>query len=334
MPFVQRSVRRLLLSMMQLLLWPYRRQRKQLRRKRGSVASPPMFYRALRGHHHHHRRLSIIQVPVQHQHESRCITDEETARSLARLWRVDALQPASCSSAMSAVSIPASSFNHAQSPSASASAIVTPHVSISTSPPPQNSRIYSTSNGDSSLRRLRAPSAAKPPPSQSYLSSSKVRVEDMAPQGRSATVEGYKTERSGLVAGPSTPSSSPPSMSPSTSPPSRTHSRQPSGGTGTIASSSSWRARAPSVSATPPLDPSSSAHVNQPGQDTHGMTTSIISHSPSPSSLATTTKSRPIEKKSVSLRAGSSSLLDDDAYTTSNAHNAASYAFSVTKCIA
>ena len=118
---------------------------------------------------------------------------------------------------MAAVSIPASSLNHAQSPSASASAIVTPHVSISTLPPPQNSRIYSTSNGDPSSRRLRAPSAAKRPPSQSYLSSSKVRVEDMAPQGRSAAVEGYEAERSGMVAGPSTPSSSPPSMSPSTS---------------------------------------------------------------------------------------------------------------------
>ena len=109
-------------------------------------------------------------------------------------------------------------------------------------------------------------------------------------------MEGYRAERSGTVAGPWTPSSSPLSMSPSTSPPSRTLSRQPSGGIGTMASSSSWRARAPSVSATPPPDPSSSAHVNQnqSGQDTHGMTlSSIISHSPS----ATTTKSRPIEKK-------------------------------------
>ena len=234
-----------------------------------------------------------IRVPVQHQNESRYITDEEAARSLARSWRVDALQPALLdSSAIAAVSIPASSFNHAQSPSASASAFVTPHVSISTSAPRENSRNY---NGDSSSRLLRAPSTAKPP--QSYPSSSKVRVEDMAPQGRSAAVEGYKAERSGSVAGPSTPSSSPPSMSPSTSPPSRTHSRQPSGGTGAMASSSSRRARTPSVSATPPPDPSSSAHVNQnqSGQDTHGMTPSIISHSPSPS--ATTTKSRPIEKK-------------------------------------
>ncbi|EDQ98688.1 uncharacterized protein LACBIDRAFT_297432 [Laccaria bicolor S238N-H82] len=54
----------------------------------------------------------------------------------------------------------------------------------------------------------------------------------MAPTGKSATVEGYKAERSGSVAGQSTPSSSPPLMLPSTSPPSRTHSRQPSGGTG------------------------------------------------------------------------------------------------------
>ena len=82
----------------------------------------------------------------------------------------------------------------------------------------------------------------------------------MAPQGRLATVEGYKAERSGSVAGPSTPSLSQQSMSPSTSPPSRTYSRQPSGGTGAMASSSSRRARAPSVSATPPPDPSSSAH--------------------------------------------------------------------------
>ena len=125
----------------------------------------------------------------------------------------------------------------------------------------------------------------------------------MAPKGRSATVETYEAERSGLIAGPSTPSSSSPSMSPSTSPPSRvetsrTHSRQPPGGTRTIASSSSRRARAPSVSATPPLDPPSSANVNQSGQDTHGMTTFVImSHSPSPSSSATTTKSRPIEQK-------------------------------------
>ena len=119
----------------------------------------------------------------------------------------------------------------------------------------------------------------------------------MAPPGRSAAVDGDKTERSGSVAGPSTPSSSPPSMSPSTTPPSRTHSWQPSGGPVAMASSSSRRSRAPSVSATPPPDPSSSAHVNQSGQDTHGMTpSSIISHSPSPSS-ATTTKSRPIEKK-------------------------------------
>ena len=119
----------------------------------------------------------------------------------------------------------------------------------------------------------------------------------MAPPGRSAAVDGYKPGRRGSVAGPSTPSSSPPSMSPSTSPPSRTHSRKPSGGTGTMASSSSRRARAPSVSATPPPDPSSSANVNQSGQDTHGMTPSIISHSPSRSSATETTKSRPIEKK-------------------------------------
>ena len=39
-------------------------------------------------------------------------------------------------------------------------------------------------------------------------------------------------------------------------------------------------ARAPSVSATPP-DPSPSAHVNRSGQDAHGITPSIISHSPS-----------------------------------------------------
>ena len=39
-------------------------------------------------------------------------------------------------------------------------------------------------------------------------------------------------------------------------------------------------------------------------------------------------------KKSVSLRAGSSSRLDDDTYTTSNAPNAAGYAFSGTKYIA
>ena len=64
-----------------------------------------------------------VQVPVQHQNELRYITDEEAARSLARSWRVDALQPALLdSSAIAAVSIPASSFNHAQSPSASASA--------------------------------------------------------------------------------------------------------------------------------------------------------------------------------------------------------------------
>lgn len=114
----------------------------------------------------------------------------------------------------------------------------------------------------------------------------------MAPPGRSAAVEGHKAERNGSIAGPSTPSSSPPSMSPSTSPPSRGEisRRQPSGGTGAIASSSSRRARAPSVSTTPP-DPSSSAHVNQSGQDTHGMTPSIISPS------STTRKSRPIEKK-------------------------------------
>ena len=152
-------------------------------------------------------------------------------------------------------------------------------------------------------------------------------------------MEGYKAERSGSVAGPSTPASFPPSMSPSTSPPSRsetsrTYSRQPSGETGAMASSSSRRARAPSVSATPPLDPSSSAHVNPSGQDTHGMTpSSIISHLPSPPSSATTTKSRPIEKN-VSLRVGSSSRLDDDTYTTDNAHNAPGYALSGTKCIA
>ncbi|EDR04470.1 uncharacterized protein LACBIDRAFT_304567 [Laccaria bicolor S238N-H82] len=113
----------------------------------------------------------------------------------------------------------------------------------------------------------------------------------MAPMGKSATVEGYKAERSGSVSGQSTPSSSPPSMSPSTSPPSCAHSRQPSGGTEAIASSSSRRAHAPSVSAPPP-DPSSFSPT-QPGQDTHGMTPSIIPHSPP----ATTTKSRPIEKK-------------------------------------
>ena len=159
-----------------------------------------------------------IRVPVQHQNESRYITDEEAARSLARSWRVDALQPALLdSSAIAAVSIPASSFNHAQSPSASASAFVTPHVSISTSPPRENSRSYSTTNGDPSSRRLRAPSSAKPP--QNNPSSSKVRLEDMAPPpGRSAAMEGSKAERSGSVAGPSTPSSSPPSMSPLTSP--------------------------------------------------------------------------------------------------------------------
>ena len=135
-----------------------------------------MFYGALRGHHHHHRRLFIIQVPVQHQHESRYIMDEQAMRSLARSWRVDAPQPALLdSSAIAAIPIPASSFIHPQSPSASASAFVTPHVSISTSPPRENSRIY---NGDSSSRRLRAPSTAKPP--QSYPSSSKVRVEDLA----------------------------------------------------------------------------------------------------------------------------------------------------------
>ena len=39
-------------------------------------------------------------------------------------------------------------------------------------------------------------------------------------------------------------------------------------------------------------------------------------------------------KKSVSLRAGSSSWVDDDSHTTNNAHNAASYAFSRTKYIA
>ena len=38
-------------------------------------------------------------------------------------------------------------------------------------------------------------------------------------------------------------------------------------------------------------------------------------------------------KKSVSLRAGSSSRVDDDTYTTNNAHNAAGYAFSGTKYI-
>ena len=140
----------------------------------------------------------------------------------------------------------------------------------------------------------------------------------MAPWGRSAAMEGYKAERSG---------SSPSSMSPSTSPPSRTHSRQPSGGPGAITSSSSRRGRAPSVSATP-RNPSPSAHVNQSGQDTHGMTPSIISHSPSPSS--STTKSRP-RKRSISFCAGPSPRLDDDNYTTSNVHNAASYAFSCTK---
>ena len=39
-------------------------------------------------------------------------------------------------------------------------------------------------------------------------------------------------------------------------------------------------------------------------------------------------------KKSVSLRAESSSRFDDDTYTTSNAHNAAGYALSGTKYIA
>jgi hypothetical protein len=80
-----------------------------------------------------------IRVPVQNQHESRYITDEEAARSLARSWRVDALQPALLdSSAIAAVSIPASSFIHAQSPAS--------HV------PHENSR-----NGDPSSRRLPAP---------------------------------------------------------------------------------------------------------------------------------------------------------------------------------
>ena len=113
----------------------------------------------------------------------------------------------------------------------------------------------------------------------------------MALPGRSAAMEGHKAKRSGLVAGLSTPSSSPPLMSPSTHLPSHTHSPQSSGGTGAMASSSSPHARAPSVSATPLPSP---AHVNQSGQDTHGMTpSSIISHSPS----ATTMKSRPIETK-------------------------------------
>jgi hypothetical protein len=58
---------------------------------------------------------------------SRYFTDEEVARS----WRVDALQLAILDfSAIAAVSIPAS-----------ASAFVTPHVSISTSPPRENSQI-------------------------------------------------------------------------------------------------------------------------------------------------------------------------------------------------
>ena len=35
-----------------------------------------------------------IRVPAQHQNESRYITDEEAARSLARSWRVDVPQPA------------------------------------------------------------------------------------------------------------------------------------------------------------------------------------------------------------------------------------------------
>ena len=39
-------------------------------------------------------------------------------------------------------------------------------------------------------------------------------------------------------------------------------------------------------------------------------------------------------KKSVSLRAGISPWLDDDTYTTSNAHNPSGYAFSGTKHIA
>ena len=163
-----------------------------------------MFYQALRGHQHHHRLLSIIHVPVQHQHESRYIMDEQAARSLARLWRVDALQPALLdSSAIAAISIPAYSFIHAQSPAASPSPFVTPHVSISTSPPRENSRIYLTSNGVPSSRRLRAPSTAKPLP-QSYPSSSKVRVEDMAPPGKSAAMEGYYV--SALCGGLASPS--------------------------------------------------------------------------------------------------------------------------------
>ena len=70
MPSWQHSVRRLLLSMRQLLRGLYRRQRKQLRRKRRNEELPPMSYRALRGrHHHHHRRLSKPQSNPNMNHD-------------------------------------------------------------------------------------------------------------------------------------------------------------------------------------------------------------------------------------------------------------------------
>ena len=184
--------------------------------------------------------------------------------------------------------------------------------------------MYLTSNGDPSSRRLRAPSTAKPPP-QPYPSSSKVRVEAMAPQGRSATVEGYKAERSGSVAGPSTPSSSPPSMFPSTSPPSRTRSRQPSGGTGAMASSfPSVPAHLPSWLHHRLFCTCKSIRTRYPWHD-------ALHHLPLTFSNNEITTYR---KKSVSLRVGSSPWLGNDTYATSNAHNAASYAFSGTKYIA
>ncbi|KIJ97054.1 hypothetical protein K443DRAFT_10175 [Laccaria amethystina LaAM-08-1] len=123
-----RNVRRSQLSVMQPLRGFYKRPGKQLLRKRGNGTLPPPAMRGYHHHHHHHRGPSKSQPNTNMNHDiSRYFTDEEVARS----WRVDALQLAILdSSAIAAVSI-----------SASASAFVTPHVSISTSPPRENSQI-------------------------------------------------------------------------------------------------------------------------------------------------------------------------------------------------
>ena len=233
---------------------------------------------------------------------------------------------------IAAVSIPASSINHAPSPSASALAFVTPHVSISTSRPREISRIYAMSNGDPSSRSLPAPSAAKATSSQSYPSSSKVRVKDMAPAKRSAAVEGYKAKRSGSVAGPSTHRRCPPR-------PPRILAVRPR----YIFPTAIWRDwshgelffpawprtfRLSYTTARPILfwTCKSIRTGYQWNDDLHhlALTFPIISNN---NEITT------YRKESVRLRAGSSSRLDDDTYTTSNAHNAAGYAFSCTKCI-